>query len=251
MALELSELQAAMGTWATTHQKFLLCQAPRVNGKNIMLETVISYLRTVDTFWIYIILVVFSFTENIFPPSPSDVIVIVGASLIGSTTMSFIPVVLITSLASALGFMVMYLVGKYLGEHVLRTGKIKFISTDLIRKCDRWFFRYGYALIIANRFLPGTRSVFSFFSGLTELQPLKTFFCATVSALLWNSLIIYIGMTIGANVELIDRYLSSYRNIILVIIAVFFIIITARYFIIKRRKNRPSSDRNQEDPKEK
>ena len=108
-----------------------------------MLETIIFYLHSVDLFWIYVILIVFSFTENIFPPSPSDVIVIVGASLIGSTTMSFVPIVLITAVASSLGFMVMYLVGKYLGEHVLRTGKIKFISPDTIKKSEHWFAHYG------------------------------------------------------------------------------------------------------------
>ena len=202
-----------------------------------MLETIISYLHTVDLFWIYVILIIFSFTENIFPPSPSDVIVIIGASLIASTTMSFIPVVLLTSIASALGFMVMYLIGKYLGEHMVRTGRIKFISPEAIQKSDYWFSRYGYILIIANRFLPGTRAVISFFSGMTELQPVKTFFCAVLSALLWNSLIIYIGMKLGDNVELIDRYLSTYRNIILLIMGVIAVILIARHLILRQKSN--------------
>jgi membrane protein DedA with SNARE-associated domain len=202
-----------------------------------MLETIISYMHSVDIFWIYVILIVFSFTANIFPPSPSDVIVIVGASLIASTTMSFVPIVLITAVASSLGFMVMYLAGKYLGEHVLRTGKIKFISPDTIRKSDHWFARYGYALIIANRFLPGTRSVISFFSGMNELQPVKTFLCATLSAILWNGLIIYIGMKLGDNVELIDHYLSTYRNIILVLMGVIAVILIVRYVILRRKSN--------------
>ena len=202
-----------------------------------MLETIISYLHSVDLVWIYVILIVFSFTENIFPPSPSDVIVIIGASLIASTTMSFIPVVLLTSIASALGFMVMYLIGKYLGEHIVRTGRIKFISPEAIQKSDYWFSRYGYILIIANRFLPGTRAVISFFSGMTELQPVKTFFCAVLSALLWNSLIIYIGMKLGDNVELIDRYLSTYRNIILLIMGVIAVILIARHLILRQKSN--------------
>ena len=202
-----------------------------------MLETIISYLHSVDLVWIYVILIVFSFTENIFPPSPSDVIVIIGASLIASTTMSFIPVVLLTSIASALGFMVMYLIGKYLGEHIVRTGRIKFISPEAIQKSDYWFSRYGYILIIANRFLPGTRAVISFFSGMTELQPVKTFFCAVLSALLWNSLIIYIGMKLGDNVELIDRYLSTYRNIILLIMGVIAVIFFTRHLILRQKSN--------------
>jgi len=205
-----------------------------------MLETVISYLNTVDPVWIYVILFFFAFIENIFPPSPSDVVVIVGASLIGSTVMSFAPVVILTSVASALGFMLMYLVGKYLGEHILRRGRIKFISPEMIWKSDRWFSRYGYALIIANRFLPGTRSVISFFSGLTELRPARTFICAAVSAFLWNILIIYFGITIGNNVALIDQYLSTYRYIILASTGVALCIVIFRH-LSRRRKNTRSS----------
>jgi len=201
-----------------------------------MLETIISYLHTIDLFWVYVILIVFSFTENIFPPSPSDVIVIIGASLIASTTMSFVPIVLLTAVASSLGFMVMYLVGKYLGEHVLRTGKIKFISPDTIQKSDHWFARYGYILIIANRFLPGTRSVISFFSGMNELQPVKTFLYATISAILWNGLIIYFGMKVGDNVELIDSYLSTYRNIILLLMGVTAVVFITRYLIVRSKQ---------------
>jgi membrane protein DedA with SNARE-associated domain len=131
----------------------------------------------------------------------------------------------------------MYLIGKYLGEHIVRTGRIKFISPEAIQKSDYWFSRYGYILIIANRFLPGTRAVISFFSGMTELQPVKTFFCAVLSALLWNSLIIYIGMKLGDNVELIDRYLSTYRNIILLIMGVIAVILIARHLILRQKSN--------------
>jgi membrane protein DedA with SNARE-associated domain len=195
-------------------------------------------LHTVDPGWIYLILICFSFLENIFPPLPSDVVVIVGATLIASSTAGFIQIIWLTALASALGFMVMYLVGKYLGERILRTGRIKFISPSVIQKSDRWFARYGYQLIIANRFLPGTRSIISFFSGLSELPPVKTFFCAALSALFWNTLIIYLGRVLGNNLELIDRYLSTYRNIILVFMGVLVSCLIARYWFIRRKRTR-------------
>jgi membrane protein DedA with SNARE-associated domain len=70
---------------------------------------------------------------------------------------------------------------------------------------------------------------------MTELQPVKTFCCAVLSALLWNSLIIYIGMKLGDNVELIDRYLSTYRNIILLIMGVIAVILIARHLILRQK----------------
>ncbi len=165
-------------------------------------------------------------------------VVIAGATLIASTTISFIPVVALTSLASALGFMVVYLIGKYLGEKIIRTGKLRFIRPEAMEKSDRWFGRYGYAFILANRFLPGTRAAISFVSGLLELRPAKTFFCALASALLWNTLIIFIGMKVGDNIALIDRCLSTYRNVILLIAGGALVIAAGRYLINRSRKER-------------
>ena len=67
-----------------------------------MLEEILVYNSSLEAIWIYIILFLFSFVENVFPPSPSDVIVVVGASLIASTSIGFIPVLIITSIGSAL-----------------------------------------------------------------------------------------------------------------------------------------------------
>jgi len=193
-------------------------------------------MSNLDTTYIYLILFFFAFIENVFPPSPSDVVVVVGASLIATTSMGFIPVLLITSFGSSLGFMLMYFVGKLFGEKIIRSGKISFITQEGLSNTDIWFNKWGYKLILANRFMPGTRSVISFFTGVYELEVLKTFLLSTISAFAWNLLIIYAGMFLGNNVETIDYYLATYSTIgviISVIVILFFVI---RYFI-KRNKN--------------
>lgn len=202
-----------------------------------MLEEVLSQLSSMPALMIYLVLFLFSFIENIFPPSPSDVVVIVGSSLIASTKMGFIPVLLITSIGSAMGFILMYYVGKIFGEKVIRTGKLKFISKQSMQNVDSWFNKYGYKLIAANRFLPGTRSIISFFSGVHELQVYKTFILAAVSAFLWNAIIIYLGMEVGHNIEIIDYYLNTYSSIILAITALAALIFGIRFFIQKKKKN--------------
>jgi membrane protein DedA with SNARE-associated domain len=88
-----------------------------------MLEEILLYISSLDTTWIYLILFFFAFIENVFPPSPSDVVVVVGASLIASTSIGFIPVLIITCFGSAIGFILMYYVGYFLFEKILRNGK--------------------------------------------------------------------------------------------------------------------------------
>ncbi|MBU1099784.1 MAG: DedA family protein [Bacteroidetes bacterium] len=200
-----------------------------------MLEEILLYMGNLNPEWIYVVLFFFAFIENIFPPSPSDLIVIVGASLIASTSLGFIPVLILTSIASSLGFIAMYYLGFFLSERVLRAGKLSFLDAESIQKTDAWFGKYGYKLILANRFLPGTRSVISFFAGVSELNVWRTFILATISAFLWNVIIVRLGMWLGNNVELIDYYLSTYSKMIIILTVIVALFFTVRYFI-KRKK---------------
>lgn len=200
-----------------------------------MLEEILVFIGSLDATWIYLLLFFFAFIENVFPPSPSDIIVVVGASLIATTSIEFIPVLFITSVGSAVGFILMYYLGYFLSEKVLRSGKLKFVSQDALHKTDEWFSKYGYWIILANRFLPGTRSVISFFSGVHELNVFKTFIFALISAFAWNVIIIYLGMTLGNNVELIDYYLKTYSNIGIGLTILVLVIFAIRYFLNKKK----------------
>ncbi len=199
-----------------------------------MLEQIVAFLGSVDAVWIYVLLFFFSFIENIFPPSPSDVVVVVGASLISHSTIGFLPILFITSLGSSLGFMLVYVIGLRLGERILDQGKIRFIKRTDLDRAELWFRKHGYSLILANRFLPGTRSIISFFSGVSQLNAPKTFVAASASAFAWNWLIILLGRTLGNNVARIDRYLSAYSRLILLVTLLLAALFAARLFWRKK-----------------
>jgi membrane protein DedA with SNARE-associated domain len=200
-----------------------------------MLQQIISYISTLDPALIYVVLFFFAFIENIFPPSPSDFVVIVGATLIANSTLGIIPILLLTSVGSALGFIVMYWVGEFLGVKLLRSGKFKFIKQESLDKADRFFHKYGYNIILINRFLPGTRAVVSFFSGVHRLKQMRTFIYAAVSSFVWNAILIFLGIQLGNNLELVDKYLSKYSQIILAVTTVIIIIVLIRFWIKKKK----------------
>ncbi len=200
-----------------------------------MLQEIISYISTLDPALIYVVLFFFAFIENIFPPSPSDFVLLVGATLISKSTLGFIPILLLTSVGSAIGFIVMYLIGEFFGEKVLRSGKFKFIKQESLDKADRFFHKYGYNIILINRFLPGTRAVVSFFSGVHKLKPTRTFIYAGVSSFVWNAILIFLGIQLGNNLELVDKYLSEYSQIILAITAIIIIIVLVRFWVKKKK----------------
>ncbi|MEJ5351064.1 MAG: DedA family protein [Melioribacteraceae bacterium] len=202
-----------------------------------MLENIISYISTLDKSLIYLIVFFFGFIENLFPPSPSDIVIVLGATLIASSTLSFLPILLLASIGSGIGFIVMYFIGKYLGENLIRNGKLKFIKPQSLEKADLWFHKYGYNIILINRFLPGTRAVVSFFAGFHRLKKLRTFIYAFVSSFVWNTLLIMLGMFLGNNIELIDKYLTTYSDIALILTLIVVLYFVVRYFVKKKRKD--------------
>lgn len=202
-----------------------------------MLHEIISYIGTLDPALIYLVLFIFAFIENIFPPSPSDFVVLFGATLIANSTLGFIPILLLTSIGSGLGFIVMYLIGEFFGEKIIRKGKFKFIKEEYLNKADLFFHKYGYNIIIINRFLPGTRAVVSFFCGVHRLKPIRTFIYAWVSSFIWNALLILIGIKLGENLQLIDSYLSRYSLIILSLTCLVIVFALIRFWLKKKRIN--------------
>ena len=199
-----------------------------------MFEDILNSISSFTPFWIYVTLFLFAFVENVFPPSPSDLVVVIGGSLVSTGAINFIPAILLTTLGSVVGFMILFHFGSTVDRKVVHSGKYKYIPVDAIEKVELWFKKYGYYVIIANRFMPGTRSVISFFSGMSNLNIKKTLILATTSALVWNALIIYLGYVFGSNISVVDKYLSTYSNIAISITVVVVIVFVIKFYLSRK-----------------
>ena len=176
------------------------------------MESFINSLQSFNPLWIYIALFSIAYIENIFPPSPSDVIIVCGGSLVGIGRIDFFPALLITTLGATAGFMTMYKIGDWFGISIVERHKIRFLPLENIHKIESWFRKYGYWIIIANRFLSGTRAIVSFFAGMSELNLTWTTILCFCSALLWNALLLCFGRLLGQNWRSIGLYLSTYSQ---------------------------------------
>jgi len=200
-----------------------------------MFEDILKNISSFTPFWIYVTLFLFAFVENVFPPSPSDLVVVIGGSLISTGAINFIPTLVLTTIGSVVGFMILFYFGSTVDKKLVHSGRYKYIPVDAIEKVELWFKKYGYHVILANRFLPGTRSVISFFAGMSDLDAKKTVTLATISAFVWNTIIIYLGYLFGSQVVVVDKYLSTYSNIAVAITIVFILILIIKFIIGKRK----------------
>ncbi len=202
-----------------------------------MLESLFVFLQSLNAFWIYAIIFFIAYIENIFPPSPSDLIIVAGGYLVGVGQIDFFPALLIATLGSTTGFMTMYQIGDWFGLKIIETGKLKFLPLDNIHKVERWFRHYGYWLLVVNRFLSGTRAVVGFFAGMSEVTFVPTAILCFISALIWNAILIYSGTLLGKNWERIGIYLSTYSQIVTVLIITGIIVGILFWYKKRNKKN--------------
>ena len=199
------------------------------------MEDFVNNLAQLNPFWIYFAVAGIAYIENILPPFPSDVIVVAAGSLVGIGTIDFTLALMLATAGSTLGFMTMYKLGDWFGDKILEKGRIKFIPLDSVHKVEKWFKKYGYWVVVANRFLAGTRAVVSFFAGMSELPILNATALSCVSALAWNFILLYAGKELGENWRSILIYLQAYGQTITIVAIVAAVILVWRSLYKRKR----------------
>lgn len=183
---------------------------------------------------LYAVLLVIPFVENVFPPSPSDIIIVIIGALIPAGTVAFVPALLLCAIGSEAGFLFLYYLGKKTHGHIEGKKGLKFLSGDLMKTTREWFHKYGFTIILLNRFISGIRSVISFFAGVSHLPFSKTLVLSSISALIWHAVLLLLGYFFGSYVTQIDYYLKVYGEIIGILCAVGAALFLYRY--LKHKK---------------
>ncbi len=202
-----------------------------------MLASIEHLITQVDPLIAYLILFVSAFVENTFPPIPGDTVTVIGAYLITTGKLTFLGVWLSTTVGSVSGFFTMYLIGARLGIAFLKKeSRAKIFPAGQIVKAEVWFDKYGLWVILANRFLSGTRSVISLFAGIFKLKWIPVLLFATISALIWNGLLMWGGLLLGNNWQHIMDIVSDYNKIVLLLSAIVILLLGIRWYRKKQNK---------------
>lgn len=201
------------------------------------MEDLILSLKDLSPWMVYAAVFGMAFIENLFPPSPSDLAIVFGGSLAALGEVSFAWVLVAATAGSTTGFVAMYGIGAWSGRRILERGRISFLPVEAVRKAEAWFARHGLWLIVANRFLAGTRAVVSFFAGMSHLPlPLTTLLCF-VSALAWNAILVGAGYALGQNWERIGFYLTTYSQVITGGVVVVLLVLLGRMVVRNASRN--------------
>lgn len=172
------------------------------------LDAFLDYLGSLPKPIVYLFLGLSAFVENVFPPIPGDTITAFGAFLVGVRKLGFVWVYISTTAGSLLGFLTLYWVARQLGRRFFMERNYRFFKAEEIVRAEAWFTRYGYFLILINRFLPGIRSAISVAAGISGLGLLRVCLLACVSGALWNGIWILFGYFVGTNWEVLKSEMA-------------------------------------------
>ena len=117
--------------------------------------------------------------ENVFPPIPSEVILLFGGFMTTYTELNVIGMIIFSTLGSLIGAIVLYYIGKILNKERLKkivsgkVGKILRLKNEDIEKADHWFDTKGNKTVFFCRFIPIVRSLISIPAGMSEMPMLK------------------------------------------------------------------------------
>ncbi|MFN1835845.1 DedA family protein [Balneola sp. MJW-20] len=202
-----------------------------------IVQAIVDWVQMVPPSGIYLILFGIAYLENVIPPIPGDVIVAFGGYLAAEGVIGIFPLWIITVIASVVGFMNMYWLGSRWGTQIEDNREdhflLRFIDYKYFKRGKKWMKDWGQGVVIANRFLAGTRSVIALTAGVSHLRIPRTMLSSALSSVLWNTLLIGAGWIIQDNWRVVGTYLSNYGKIIL---AALIVLIGLKLWFRRRNK---------------
>lgn len=150
------------------------------------------------------------FIETVIPPIPSEVVLSAAGVLINEGRMALVPVILFATLGSVLGAAVLYQVGRSLGPRRshLFLDRLPLVKTADVDRTFEWFERHGRSAVFFGRMVPIVRSFVSVPAGVVKMPWLQFLAYTLAGSLIWNSLLIGLGVALGGLVQEYLQYLD-------------------------------------------
>jgi membrane protein DedA with SNARE-associated domain len=136
--------------------------------------------------------------ESACIPLPSEIIMPFAGYLVSRDEMNIWGVALAGAVGCVAGSLVAYWVGMYGGRPLIeKYGRYVLISRQDLELADRWFSRYGEAIIFTSRLLPAIRTFIAFPAGVARMNLTRFVVYTFAGSLPWCLGLAYIGQKLG------------------------------------------------------
>jgi membrane protein DedA with SNARE-associated domain len=176
--------------------------------------------------------------ENLVPPVPSELVLTMARYLAGDGRMNVVLVVVAATIGSVVGALILYWLGRVVGEERLRRwlDRIPLVDADDLDQADRWFERHAWSAVLFGRMVPVVRSLVSIPAGANHMPVGRFLTFTAIGSGVWNSLFVGAGFALGTQWEQVDRYARWFDYAILA-----FFVVAITWWVVKKVRKRRSS----------
>jgi membrane protein DedA with SNARE-associated domain len=169
---------------------------------------------------IYTVVFLSCVLESFFPPWPTDVLVLYAGFLAGRGQLEPGIVAAVAITGTQVGVMAAFWVARRWGPALLAGPLGRLFRADRLAQLERWFARFGVPAVAISRFFPGIRALVMPTAGLAGFSAWKVLWWAGLSVVVWNSLVVWLGVLTGAHLEWARQVLVGYNTVAFGIVAV-------------------------------
>ena len=193
-----------------------------------LIEFITSFIGQLGYSGIFFLMIL----ESALIPIPSEIIMPFSGFLSSTGRLDPFLVTLSGSLGNVVGSVLTYYLGIRAGrKFILKYGKYILFRKEHLEITENLFRRYGDKISFAGRLLPGIRTYVSLPAGIGKTDFKKFVIYSFAGSLIWNSMLLYVGMNLGRNWKNIDKY-SVYLDIAAVLSVAVFVV----WFVYKTKR---------------
>jgi membrane protein DedA with SNARE-associated domain len=164
----------------------------------------VGWLTSIPDWLLYLLIGLAAALENIVPPLPADLMIVVGGVIAGAGTADPNVVFLMVWLGNVGSALLVYAVGKRYGAAFFARPVGRFLLAPAqIRALDIAYRRFGFPIIFFSRFLPVFRPIVPVFAGVARLAFWRTAVPIAAPSAIWYGLLVYLGVAAGENWRLV------------------------------------------------
>jgi len=168
--------------------------------------------------------------ESMVFPVPSEAVLPFAGFLIATGQMNLAAVGIVSTIGSIVGSLISYYIGLKGGRaFVKRYGKYFLLSEKNLENAHRFFEKRGEITILVSRFIPVIRHLISIPAGYAEMSVRKFIAFTAIGAAIWNTVLVYSGIALKDNWEIIISY-TQYLDIAVALA----IVALLAYFVFRK-----------------
>ncbi len=205
-----------------------------------MLDRLLDALAALPLVPTYLVLMLLSALENVFPPVPADTAVALGAFLARRGEVSVLPLAALCWFANLTSAAGSYALARRHGRAFFREGwGRRVMGPRAISALEEAYDRWGVLAIFASRFLPGVRAAVTPFAGVVGLGAVRALAPAAVASAIWYTFLATVGYLVAENWAAVKKLVGD-TNTVLAILALAATVVVALWLWRNSRRAGPT-----------